>query len=144
MILDANILIYATDRTSPFHVRSASWLAQTLEGDLRVAIPLQTVGAFVRITTNPRASRQPLTVDQAWAVVNSWFAAPTVWVPATSQRTVRILGDLMLRHHLGSGMTTDSQLAALAIEHGVSIVSADSDFARFPEVVWVNPLAATS
>ena len=140
MILDANILIYAADRSSPFHARSASWLAETLEGDRRVAIPLQTVGAFVRIITHPRASRQPLSVERAWTVVNGWFAAPTVWVPTTSEHTVKILGDLMLRHHLSSGMTTDSQLAALAVEHGVPIVSADSDFARFPEVVWINPL----
>lgn len=30
--------------------------------------------------------------------------------------------------------------AALAIEHGLEIYSADSDFARFPQVSWVNPL----
>ena len=29
----------------------------------------------------------------------------------------------------------------LALEQGVAVVSADSDFARFPEVTWVNPLA---
>ena len=27
----------------------------------------------------------------------------------------------------------------LAIEHGVGIASFDSDFARFPELAWVNP-----
>jgi predicted nucleic acid-binding protein len=38
-------------------------------------------------------------------------------------------------------MTTDAQLAAVAIEHGVAVVSADADFARFPELTWINPLA---
>lgn len=36
---------------------------------------------------------------------------------------------------------TDVVLAALCIEHGLDVVSADSDFARFTEIRWVNPLA---
>ena len=99
MILDANILIYAADGASPFHARSSKWLTDTLSGDIRVGIPLQTVGAFVRIMTHPRVTRQPLSVEQAWTVVNGWFAAPTVWVPSASERTVKILGELMMRHH---------------------------------------------
>jgi predicted nucleic acid-binding protein len=62
-------------------------------------------------------------------------------VPPAGERTVRILERLMLDQHLTSGMTTDAQLAALAIEHGVAVVSADTDFARFPELTWINPLA---
>jgi predicted nucleic acid-binding protein len=38
--------------------------------------------------------------------------------------------------------TTNAQLAALAIEHGLPIVSTDADFARFPEIRWINPLAS--
>jgi uncharacterized protein len=32
-------------------------------------------------------------------------------------------------------------LAALSVEHGLAVVSADSDFARFRELTWVNPVA---
>ena len=35
----------------------------------------------------------------------------------------------------------DAALAALAIEHGVALVSSDTDFARFTGLVWENPLA---
>jgi hypothetical protein len=35
----------------------------------------------------------------------------------------------------------DAQLAALAIEYGVPVVSNDSDFARFADCTWLNPLA---
>jgi len=141
MILDVNILIYAADSSSPHHERARGWLATALSGDRRVGIPWQTVGAFVRIVTHPRAMRRPLTTAEAWAVVDSWFAVPVVWVPAAGERTVRILERLMLDQHLTSAMTTDAQLAALAIEHGVAVVSADTDFARFPELTWINPLA---
>ena len=141
MLLDANILLYATDRTSPHHEPAARWLTDALNADLRVGIPWQTVGAFVRISTHPRAAREPLTTQQAWDVVDSWFASPVVWLPAAGPRTLAIWRDLSLRHHLGSAMTTDAQLAALSLEHGVPIVSADTDFARFPEVRWINPLS---
>lgn len=36
----------------------------------------------------------------------------------------------------------DAQLAALAIEHGLTVISADTDFARFPGVRWENPFGA--
>jgi toxin-antitoxin system PIN domain toxin len=141
MILDVNILIYAADSASPHHERAREWLATAMTGDRRVGIPWQTVGGFVRIVTHPRAMRRPLTTAEAWAVVDSWFAVPVVWVPPAGERTVRILERLMLDQHLTSAMTTDAQLAALAVEHGVAVVSDDTDFARFPDLTWINPLA---
>ena len=140
MILDVNVVLYAADSTSPHHAAAKSWLTAALTGDRRIAIPWQTVGGFVRIVTHPRAMRHPLTTEQAWTVVDSWFSSPVVWVPPASERTVRILERLMLELHLGSAMTTDAQLAALAIEHGVAVVSADADFGRFPALAWINPL----
>jgi predicted nucleic acid-binding protein len=38
-------------------------------------------------------------------------------------------------------MITDAQIAALAIEHGLTVYSADTDFARFSEISWVDPTA---
>ena len=140
MILDVNVLLYATHSSSPHHHDSAAWLEAALVGDRRVGIPWQTVGAFVRIATHARVMERPLTTAQAWAAVDSWFAVPVVWMPPATERTARILKSLMLDHHLGSSMTTDAQLAALAIEHGVAVVSADTDFARFPGLTWINPL----
>lgn len=140
MIVDANILLYAVDEDSPHHGRALAWLATALTGVVRVGLPWQTVGAFIRIATHPRVARRPLTVAEAWSLVDSWLDSPVAWVPAAGERTLRIHRDLMMRHHLGSGMTVDAQLAALAVEHGVPVVSADSDFARFAEITWVNPV----
>ncbi|HVS16854.1 MAG TPA: hypothetical protein VMV46_23320 [Thermoanaerobaculia bacterium] len=39
-------------------------------------------------------------------------------------------------------MVTDAQLAALALEHGLRVYSADTDFARFTEITCVNPIAS--
>jgi predicted nucleic acid-binding protein len=60
-------------------------------------------------------------------------------VPGNDHRAIlgRLLRDLDLRANL----ITDAALAAMCIEHGLQIVSADSDFARFTEIRWLNPVA---
>ncbi|MGL4744341.1 MAG: TA system VapC family ribonuclease toxin, partial [Dermatophilaceae bacterium] len=108
----------------------------------RVGLPWPTLLAFVRIRTNPRAFAEPLTAAEAWQYVEEWLAAPAAWLPVPTRGHTGILGDLVRRHHLVGNALPDGHLAALAIEHGVPVCSADSDFARFAEVRWVNPLAA--
>lgn len=144
MLLDANVLLYAVDQSSAQHERCAAWLTEAFNGQRRIGLPWQTIGAFVRISTHPRVFARPLTAAQSWAVVEHWLDAPTTWVPEAGERTARILGTLITEGHLHGNLITDAQLAALAIEHGIAVVSTDSDFARFPAVQWVNPLAATA
>jgi toxin-antitoxin system PIN domain toxin len=141
MLLDANILLYAVDSSSPQNVKASAWLEEVLTGDRRVAIPWQTVGAFLRISTHPRVAAHPLSAADAWDYVASWLKAGPVWVPPATERTVSILGKLMRDHGLTGNLVTDAQLAALAIEHGLVLCSADTDFARFDSLSWRNPLA---
>lgn len=140
MLLDANVLLYSIDRSSRFHAPCAAWLSDAFSGPRRIGLPWQTIGAFLRISTHPRVFARPLQPDQAWAVVEHWLAAPTCWVPEATGNTARILGDLVRNHELRGNLIADAQLAALAIEHGVAVVSADTGFARFPSVRWINPL----
>ena len=142
MLVDANVLLYAVDRASPHHVQSASWLRTALEGHHRIGIPWQTVGAFLRISTHPRLFQRPLTAAEAWEAVEQWLDAPVCWMPTAGEQSTRILGELVTELDLRGNLVTDAQLAALAIEHGVPVVSADTDFARFPSVTWINPLSA--
>jgi toxin-antitoxin system PIN domain toxin len=141
MLVDANVLLYSIDSTSTFHVRARDWMVDALNGPRRVAIPWMSIWAFVRIATNPRAVREPLTPDRAWACVERWQAAPATWIPQPGRGHSTILKDLITRLDLRGGLVSDAVLAALCIEHGLDIVSADSDFARFPEIDWINPLA---
>jgi uncharacterized protein len=140
VLVDANVLLYAVDSTATQHAGSAAWLRQALEGERRIGIPWQTIGAFIRIATHPRLFRRPLTTAEATGAVEAWLASPVCWVPAAGLETTRILGRLLTAHDLRGNLVTDAQLAALAVEHGVPVISTDTDFARFPEVTWINPL----
>lgn len=140
MLVDANLLIYATDSDSPHHEAAAAWFTEVLNGSRRVALPWQSLAAFIRIATHPRISAQPLTIGQAWAVVESWLAVSVCWQPEPGPGFGRILGRLLTAHGVAGNLVPDAMLAALAIEHGLTVCSADTDFARFAEVAWTNPL----
>lgn len=141
MIVDANVLLYAVDSASPYHARAAAWLTDALTGDVRVGLPWQTIGAFLRIGTHPRVLASPMTAADAQRYVDTWLDLETVWVPPATEHTARIYSELARKHQVTGNLVPDAQLAALAIEHGVAIVSGDTDFARFSEVRWVNPFS---
>ena len=140
MLVDANILLYGVDTESAFHDPAREWLEAALNGARRVGIPWVSLTAFLRIATHPRALREPLTPAEAWEFVEAWLDAPAVWVPAPGRGHREILGRLVRSLDLRANLLSDAVLAALCIEHGLDIVSADSDFARFPEISWVNPV----
>lgn len=141
MLVDANLLLYATDRSNPHHERSAAWLAGVLAGDRRVGIGWQSIGAFVRIGTSPRVYDNPMSAEQAWGCVRAWLGAGPTWIPPATERTAAILGELVTRYRITANLVPDAMLAALAVEHGLVVMSADTDFARFDEIRWENPLA---
>lgn len=141
MLLDANLLLFAVDAASPFHDGARTWLTEQLNGARRVGFPWQSLGAFLRIATHPRASEHPLSPAKAWQHVAAWLESDVAWIPTPGERYAELLGALIARHDVRGNLVPDAQLAALALEHGVPICSADTDFARFDEVRWLNPLA---
>jgi toxin-antitoxin system PIN domain toxin len=140
VLVDANILLYAVDEESPFHDAARGWLEDALNGARRVGIPWASITAFVRIVTNPRALRDPVSPGDAWSYVEAWLDAPATWVPGPGRGHREILGRLVRELDLRANLVADAVLAALCIEHGLTIVSADSDFARFTEIARLNPV----
>ncbi|HUY98458.1 MAG TPA: TA system VapC family ribonuclease toxin [Verrucomicrobiae bacterium] len=141
MLVDANLLLYAVDEASPFHRRSAGWLQSVLDGPRRVGFPWAVLSAVVRLSTHPRAFETPLSPDAAVDYVDHLLGYEAAWVPQPTERHAAVLGALVRRHQLRGNLVSDADLAALAVEHGCTVCSADTDFARFDEVRWLNPLA---
>jgi uncharacterized protein len=141
VLVDANILLYAVDEASPFHRPASAWLTGVLNGPRRVGFPWQSLVAFVRISTHERASAHPLTPEQATGFIADWLQPEVSWIPREGPGHARILTDLITRYQLRGSVISDAHLAALAIEHGLDVCSHDSDFARFSEVRWINPVA---
>ncbi len=142
MLVDANILLYAVDEASAAHASAKQWLEEALNGPRRVGLPWQSLTGFLRIATNPRAVPDPLQPAEAWGIIEAWLDARNSWIPHPGPGHREILGRLVRDLRLSANLVPDAALAALCIEHGLAVVSADSDFARFTEVSWINPLAA--
>ena len=140
ILVDANILLYASNTEADQHAKCRVWLDDKLGGAAPVGLPWTTLLAFLRVATNPRAFRRPLSMESAWNQVSSWLAAETVWTPAPTERHSNVLGGLLATPGVYANLVPDAHLAALAIEHGLTLCSTDGDFARFPGLAWLNPL----
>jgi toxin-antitoxin system PIN domain toxin len=141
MLLDANLLLYTVDEQAVQHQAAGRWLAQQLNGSRRIGLPWQSLATFLRVATHPRIFPRPLAPATAFEVVTNWLEAPVAWVPQPGPAYHRILGQLILDYSVGGNLIPDTMLAALAIEHGAALYSTDTDFARFRELRWENPLA---
>ena len=140
ILLDANLLIYAWDQSSPHHWQAAPWLDQQLNGIERIGIPWVSSMSFLRLVTNPRIFPNAESVARAWQQVQDWLACPGVWIPQAGDRHQQILDRMLSVVGSGGNLVPDAHLAAIAIEHGLTLCSTDGDFARFPGLRWANPL----
>ncbi len=141
ILVDANLLIYAIDADSPQHARARPWLEATLSGDTPVAFAWTVILAFLRITTRSGIMRSPLSPSDAVAFVDSWLRQPFVDAIGPGTNHWPILKNLLDASGTAGNLTADAHLAALALEHGCTIASADNDFRRFAGITHINPLA---
>ena len=102
-------------------------------------MPWATLLGFLRVSTQAAARKRPLLMREALEFVEEWLEWETVWVPEATPRHAIVLAE-MLRQVPHSRCVTDAHLAALAIEHGLTLCSDDADFRMFPGLKTHNPL----
>jgi hypothetical protein len=141
MILpDANLLLYAYDRESPFHKAAARWWGALLSGDEPVGLCPVVVFGFLRLATHPKVFERPLTVAEATACIRAWAERPNARLLYPGPKHFELVCTLLGAAGTAGNLVTDAQIAAFALEYGAEIHSADTDFARFKGVKWSNPL----
>lgn len=138
---DGNILIYAVDQGSPHHEAARKWLERQLSGTEAVGFAWAALLAFIRITTRAGVFSEPLTIGEAFGYVNAWLAQPPAVIVDPTDRHQAILRELLDDAGTAGNLVMDAHLAALAIEHGAVIATADRDFGRFPRVRVTYPLS---
>ena len=140
ILVDANLLVYAHVITFAQHEPARIWLDSRLGGPAQVGLPWPSLLSFVRLISNPRVFERPQSIPEAWSQVEKWLSCPTAWIQLPTTHHRQILAGLLKETPLRANHIPDAHLAALAIEYGLTLCSTDSDFARFPGVVWQNPL----
>jgi uncharacterized protein len=140
IVLDANLLLYAYDSAVVHHAAARRWIEQTFSEPDPVGLPLQTISAFLRIMTNSRLPGQRFTVEEAVEIVDHWLAQPNVRLLTVAEHSWPLFRKTLLAGRAQGPLVSDAQLVALTMEHGGVLYTTDRDFARFPDLRWVNPL----
>lgn len=140
ILIDANILIYAHVSSFAQHTDAREWLDQQLNGSSSVGLPWAVLLAFLRLVTNPRVFEKPEPIGDAWRQAKAWLACETVWIPQPTERHPELLGEFLGLPGMHGNLVPDAHLAALAVEHGLTLCSTDGDFARFRGLRWLNPM----
>jgi toxin-antitoxin system PIN domain toxin len=139
---DVNLLVYAHDRAAPLHQPARAWWENLMNSDRGVVLPWAVVFGFIRLVTHPAVLVEPLPPEAALRRVNDWLKHRDVEILEPGPRHLTIAARLFAATGVAGNLTTDTHLAALAIEHGCELHSNDTDFGRFPGLRWFNPLGA--
>lgn len=141
IIPDVNLLLYAYNDGYPQHERAKGWWEAQVNSNVQIGLADVVIYGFLRIGTNPRILEVPMSIDEAVGHIEAMLAEANVFRapagPQTFDYTLRCLRDI----GTGGNLTTDAQIAGLAIEWDATVCSNDADFGRFPSVKWTNPLA---
>lgn len=139
--VDTNILVHAHRQDSEWHEAAYDRLAELAGSKAAWAIPWPCVHEFVAIVTHPRVFVPPTPLARALDQVDAWMESPSLIMLAESEMHWERLRALLLAGKVTGAKVHDARIAALCVQHGVrQLLSADRDFARFPELVVVNPL----
>lgn len=128
---DVNVLVSGVHRQALHHPQARQWLETAFESTQAVAMTWTALIGFIRVSTRPGIFEQPLSVEDALGAVEQWLQHPNALVVGPGPRHAPLLSSLLLAAGRAGNLTTDAHLAAMAIEHGATLVSFDRDFQRF-------------
>jgi toxin-antitoxin system PIN domain toxin len=141
IVVDANLLIYSYDTRSPDHKKSVAWLEKAFSETEAVGLPWQTISAFLRLITNRQLPGVCLTLEEAARIIDEWRGQPNVRLLVPTDDHWAVLRRTMIEGQASGPLVSDAELAALTVEHGGVLYTADRGFARFPGLRWKNPLS---
>ena len=138
---DVNVLIYSHRSDScEDHIAYAEWLTNLATGYEPFSLSSLALAGLVRIVTNPRIFRRPSTHDEVFAFIGELTSRPNARVIHPGPRHLEIFESLCRESGATAKLVADAQHAAVAIEHGCTLITTDSDFDRFPGLRWRHPL----
>ena len=140
--VDTNILVYAHRRESRHHEVAADVMRSCAEGRAPWSIPWPCLYEFFSVVTNARIWKEAASSpEQAWRQIGAWTSAPSVGLLGETEDFLAVLGTFLRRPRVRGPVVHDARVAAICVAHGVDeLLTADRDFALFPEIRTRNPL----
>lgn len=143
--IDTNILVYADDSSSPYNLKSKSYLEGALKGDLEICLSHQILAEYFSVITSPKAVRSPLAVEDAEKRVlflNKTRAFKKIY---PKRSTLKKCVKFCARKNIGGPRIFDALYAMTLLENKVHklITQNIKDFIPFKELGLdaVNPFS---
>lgn len=140
VIPDVNILVYAYDRGSRFHLEAKAWLEEALTND-EVCFSWHTITGFLRVLTLPKIHSSPVSLEAAIRIVTEWFSLENTHLVSFEKKNWRNFANLLLESQASGNLVMDAHLAAIAASYGATVASTDRDFTRFPGISLIDPVS---
>jgi toxin-antitoxin system PIN domain toxin len=140
LLADVNIFVYVQRRESERHDAYRQWLEERLGGPEPFGVSELVLSSFVRIVTNHRIYKVPTPPNQAIEFCEAVLAAPAALPVRSGPRHWALFAELCRAAGARGNLVPDAYLAALAIEHGATLVTSDRGFLRYPGLRVIDPL----
>ena len=140
--LDVNVLLYASDKSSPRHASARQFLDACAANPEVLCLTWPTLMSYLRMATHPAIFGAPLGPDEALSNVTGLLSLPHVRAVSELDGFVdaysHVAGDVVVRGNL----VPDAHVAAILFQHGVrTLYSNDRDFLKFPSLEVRDPFS---
>jgi toxin-antitoxin system PIN domain toxin len=139
IVVDANVLLAAHRDDHPHHALVWPWMQTLLAGAEPFCVPSAVEASFIRLATHRRVFTEPTHVADAFGFLRALRGQPHHLALGPGEGHVDLFEQLCVDADATGDLTADAYLAAIAIEHGATLVSLDRDFARFRGLAWRRP-----
>ena len=134
------MLVYAHRADMDEHEPYRDWLDSLVNSGPAYGMSEMVLSSFVRIVTNRRTFREPTGAREALASAARLLAPPQCVPVRPGPRHWEIFDGLCRRHAVAAKLVPDAYLAAVVMEAGCDLATADRDYARFKGLRWHHPL----
>jgi toxin-antitoxin system PIN domain toxin len=140
--IDANVLLYASDESSPVHAKARAFVERLADGPEIAYLFWPTVMAYLRIATHPAVFARPLTIVEAIGNVEQLLVRPHVRTTGEQERYWERFREVAEDAVPAGNLVPDAHLVALMLENGVrAIWTRDRDYRRFGRIEVRDPFA---
>jgi toxin-antitoxin system PIN domain toxin len=138
---DANLLLYASDESSEFHVRAKAFVIGRREDSDILCLTWPVLMAYQRIATHPSIFTKPMSAETAWGNVQQLLKLPRTRVIQEMASFALDYAEVSKSAGVYGNLVPDAHIATILRQHGVrKFYTADTDFKKFGFLEVVNPL----
>jgi uncharacterized protein len=140
--LDVNVLLYASDASSPVNRAAHRFLEGAAAGGDLLCLGWPTMMSYLRMATHPRIFASPLSPSEALGNVEALAALPHVRLLAEEPGFLDVYREVTSAFPVRGNLVPDAHLAALLKQHGVrTLFTRDTDFRKFDFLDLRDPFA---